>query len=158
MLSLPTKSFRVKAAVAVAALYAVCMLLPAAAFALADGRMASPCLLDDLAAAAHYHATATNVPAAHHHDGDAQHDHAGAIAHHHHHGDGAQATAPEPQTDPNHAKSRPGECCGLFPMVALGVGVRPALAPSRLASSVIPVLTDALVGREPDRIIRPPIA
>ena len=158
MLSLPTKSFRVKAAVAVAALYAVCMLLPAAAFALADGRMAPPCLLDDLAAAAPYHATAVNVPAAHHHDGDAQHDHAGAIAHHHHHGDGARATAPEPQSDPNHAKSRPGECCGLFPMVALGVGVRPALAPSRLASSVIPVLTDVLVGHEPDRIIRPPIA
>ena len=150
-----TRSFRVKAAIAVAALYAFCILLPATAFALADGRMAPPCLLDDLAlVVAHSHAPAADAPAAHHHDGTS-HDNAGAA--HHHHGDGPHAAADQ-QSYPDHSKSRPGECCGLFPLVALAGGLRPALAPARLASSVIPALTDALTGREPDRIIRPPIA
>jgi hypothetical protein len=138
-----TRSFRVKAAIAVAALYAFCILLPATAFAVADGRLAPPCLLDDLAlVVAHNHAPAADVPAVHHHDGTS-HDHAGAA---------------DQQSNPDHGKSRPGECCGLFPLVALAGGLRPALAPARLASSVIPALTDALTGREPDRIIRPPIA
>jgi hypothetical protein len=150
-----TRSFRVKAAIAAAALYAFCILFPATAFVLADGRVAPPCLLDDLAlVVAHNHAPAADVPAAHHHDGTS-HDHAGAA--HHHHGDGPHAAA-DPQSNPDHGKSRPGECCGLFPLVALAGGLRPALAPARLASSVIPPLTDALTGREPDRIIRPPIA
>jgi hypothetical protein len=149
-----TRSFRVKAAIAVAALYAFCILLPATAFALADGRMAPPCLLDDLAlVVAHNHAPAADVSAAHHHHDDGtSHDNAGAA--HQHHGDGPRAAA-DPQSNPD---SRPGECCGLFPLAALAGGLRPALAPARLASSVIPALTDALTGREPDRIIRPPIA
>jgi hypothetical protein len=142
MLSLPTKSFRVKAATVVAAVYAFCVLLPAVAFALADGSMAPPCLMDDLAAVSmHDHAMDAEAPA----------------AHAHHHGAGEQAGVP-PQSDSDHGKSRPGECCGLFPMAALAGGLRPALMPSRLTSIVIPLLADALIGRGPDRIIRPPIA
>jgi hypothetical protein len=151
-----TKSFRVKAAIAVAALYAFCILFPATAFALADGRMAPPCLLDDLAlVVAQNHAPAADVPATHDHEGTS-HDHAGGA--HHHHGDGPYAAAADQQSNPDHGKSRPGECCGLFPLVALAGGLRFALPPARLASSVIPALTDALTGRAPDRIIRPPIA
>jgi hypothetical protein len=150
-----TKSFRVKAAMAVAALYAFCILLPATAFALADGRMAPPCLIDDLAAlSAHDHASTDHGAAAHHH-GAPSHDHAAAT--HHHHGDETHA-ASVPQSDPDEGKSRPGECCGLFPMVALSGGLRPALAPPRLTSSAIAAPTEALIGRGPDRIIRPPIA
>jgi hypothetical protein len=150
MVSLPTRSFRVKAAVALAALYAFCILLPATAFALADGRMAPPCLMDVLAALSmHDHA------AMHHHAG-APDAHAGAMTHHH--ADGGHAEGTDAAKDPDGGKTRPGECCGLFPMAALAGTLRPALAPSRLASAVIPVLTDALVGRGPDRIIRPPIA
>jgi len=149
-----TKSFRVRAAMAVAALYAFCILLPATAFALADGRMAPPCLIDDLAmVSVHDHDGADHGAMAHQH-GDGSHDHAMA---HHHHGDEANA-ASEPQGDPDHGKSRPGECCGLFPMVALAGGLRPPLAPPRLTSSEIAALSDALTGRGPDRIIRPPIA
>jgi hypothetical protein len=150
MVSLPTKSFRVKAAVALAALYVFCILLPSFAFALADGRMAPPCLMDDLAALSmHDHAA---MP----HHASAQDAHAGAMTHHHaNDGHSAGAKAPE---DPDGGKSRPGECCGLFPMVALAGALRPALAPSRLTSTVIPAMADALVGRGPDRIIRPPIA
>jgi hypothetical protein len=151
-----TRSLRIKAAIAVAALYAFCILLPAAAFGLADGRMAPPCLLDDLAAvAALHHATPAHVPAGHYHNGTS-HDHAGAATHHHH-GGWPRAAAPDPQTDPDHGKNRPGECCGLFPLVGLAGGLRAALAPLRPTSSVIPALTDPLIGREPDRIIRPPI-
>jgi hypothetical protein len=151
-----TRLFRVKAAMAVAVLYAFCILLPATAFALSDGRIAPPCLIDDLAVmSVHDHADTDHGAMAHHH-GDGSHDHAAAMAHHHH-GDEAN-TVSEPQGDPDHGKSRPGECCGLFPMVALAGALRAPLAPPRLTSSEIPALADALIGRGPDRIIRPPIA
>jgi hypothetical protein len=155
MLSLPTKSFRLKAAVAVATLYAFCILLPAIAFALADGRMAPPCLMDDLAALSmHDHAAMpVHYAAAQHHGGPADAQAAGPAHNHAGHAEGAKASG-----DSDGGKSRPGECCGLFPMVALAGGLRPAPAPSRLTSTVIPVLADALIGRGPDRIIRPPIA
>ncbi len=159
MLSLPTKSFRVKAGVALAALYAFCILLPAIAFALADGSMAPPCLIDELAALSthdhlHDHAVPDASAAAHHHGGAAD-AHAGD---HHHHAVSGQAQDANAPGDSDNGKSRPGECCGLFPMVALAGGLRPAPAPSQLTSTVIPLLADALVGRAPDRLIRPPIA
>jgi hypothetical protein len=147
MLSLPTKSFRLKAAVAVAALYAFCILLPALAFTLADGGMAPPCLMDDLTALPIHSA------AAHHHRG-APDAHAKGATHHL----ASQPEGAKTSGDSDSGKSRPGECCGLFPMAALAGGLRPTPAPSRLTSTVIPVLADALIGRGPDRIIRPPIA
>jgi hypothetical protein len=163
MLALPTRSLRVKAAVALAVIYGLCVLLPAVAFALADGRMAPPCLLEDLAVAslhdhsAHDHGAASVQ--AHHHEAAAHHhamaSDASADAHAHHHGAASDAAPP---TDPDHGKSRPGECCGLFPLMAFADGLPGVLAPSRLTSIVIPLMTDALVGRGPDRIIRPPIA
>jgi hypothetical protein len=156
MLSLPTKSFRVKAGVALAALYAFCILLPAVAFALADGRMAPPCLVDDLAVLSmHDHAAPAESAAAHHHGG-ATEAHAEGMTHHH--SDGGHAQGAKAPADSASGKNRPGECCGLFPMVALAGVLRPAPAPSRLTSTVIPLLADALIGRGPDRIIRPPIA
>jgi hypothetical protein len=167
MLALPTKSLRVKAAVALAVIYGFCVLLPAFAFALADGRMAPPCLMEEMAAVSmHDH------DGMHGHDGmqdaavaGAQHDDAGGHHHHavvadahagmHHQGGSPDAT---PASDVDHGKSRPGECCGLFPLMAFADGLPSLLAPSRLTSMVIPVMTDAMVGRGPDRIIRPPIA
>jgi hypothetical protein len=162
MLSLPTRSFRVKAVVAVVTTYAFCILLPAIAFALADGRMAPPCLMDDLAALSMHDHSAMSVDsaAAQHHEG-AQAAEAGGMIHHHADaGRGPDATAPgaKAPVDSDSGKSRPGECCGLFPMVALAGKLFPALAPSRLTSTVIPEMTDAMSGRGPDRIIRPPIA
>jgi hypothetical protein len=132
------------------------MLLPPAAFALADGSMALPCLIDDLAAlSTQVHAAVPVSSAAEHHHGGASDADAGAVTHHHAHADNVPAAkVPE---DSNSGQSRPGEC-GLFPMVALAGVLRPAPAPSRLTSIVIPLLADALIGRGPDRIIRPPIA
>jgi hypothetical protein len=167
ILSLPTKSFRVKAVVAVVTTYAFCILLPAIAFALADGRMAPPCLMDDLAALSMHDHSAMSVDSAatHHHHGAPAADTGGMTHHHADAGHGPGANAPGANApgaaapvDSDSGKSRPGECCGLFPMVALAGALRPALAPSRLTSTIIPVMADALVGRGPDRIIRPPIA
>jgi len=161
MLSLPTKSFRIKAAAAVAVLYAFCILLPAFAFAMADGRMAPPCLMDDLAAMSmHDHGAMAAMPAVeshatHHHQAA---DDPPAIAMAHHHGGDGPMAAAVPPDDSGHAKNRPGECCGLFPAAALASADRAAPVPSRLASRLVPLMTDALVGRGPDRIIRPPIA
>jgi hypothetical protein len=103
MLSLLTKSFRVKAATVVAATYAFCVLLPAVAFALADGRVAPPCLMDDLAAMSmHEHAMSAEAPAAHaHHHSGASDAHVAAMAHHH--GAGEQADA-LPPSDPDHGR------------------------------------------------------
>ena len=127
-----------------AALYAFCILLPAIAFALADGRMAPPCLMDDLAAfSSHDHAAMPVHSAAAHHHGSATDAQAMGSAYSH----------PKASGDSEGGKSRPGECCGLFPMAALAGVLRPAPAPSRLTSTVIPVLADALIGRGPDRII-----
>jgi hypothetical protein len=162
MLSLPTKSFRVKAVVAVVTIYAFCILLPAIAFALADGRMAPPCLMDDLAALSMHDHSAMSVDsaAAHHHHGAPAADAGGMIHHHADAGGGLDAAAPgaKAPVDSDSGKGRPGECCGLFPMVALAGKLFPALAPSRLTSTVIPEMTDVMSGRSPDRIIRPPIA
>jgi hypothetical protein len=147
MLSLRRKSIRVKAAVVAAVTYTFCVLLPAAAFSLADGRVAPPCLVEDLVAR-HEHDAAPSDVQAHHHDVDM---HAGM----HHHG---TATNTAPPADPDHGKSRPGECCGLFPLLAFADGLPSVLAPPRFTSVVISLLTDTMDGRGPDRIIRPPIA
>jgi hypothetical protein len=162
MLSLPTKSFRVKAVVAVVTTYAFCILLPAIAFALAGGRMAPPCLMDDLAALSmHDHSAMSVDSAAAHHHHSAPAEDAGGMTHHHAdagHEPGAKAPGANAPVDSDSGKSRPGECCGLFPMVALAGKLCPALAPSPLTSTVIPEMADAMSGRGPDRIIRPPIA
>ncbi len=145
-----------KAAVAMAVIYGFCVLLPAFAFAFADGRMAPPCLMEEIAAVSmhDYDAAAAQAPS-HHHDAGGEHHHAvvaDAGAHHH-----AMAPTATPSADHDHGKSRPGECCGLFPLMAFADGLPSVLAPLRLTSTVIPVMVDALVGRGPDRIIRPPI-
>ncbi len=163
MLALPTKSLRVKAAVALAVIYGFCVLLPAFAFALADGRMAPPCLVEEIAAVSmqdtdmHDHDAATAQAPSHHHDAGGEHHHSVVADEHagvHHH---AMASIATPPADHDHSKSRPGECCGLFPLMAFADGLPSVLAPLRLTSTVISVMTDALVGRGPDRIIRPPI-
>ena len=163
MLALPTKALRVKAAVALAVIYGFCVLLPAFAFALADGRMAPPCLMEEIAAVSMHDtampdrgAAAAQAPSRHHDAGGGHHhavvaeEHASAHQH-------AMASTATPPADHDHSKSRPGECCGLFPLMAFADGLPSILAPARLTSTVIPVMTDAMAGRGPDRIIRPPI-
>jgi hypothetical protein len=160
MFSLSTKVFRRKAAVTLATLYAFCVVAPSAAFAFADGAVAAHCLMEGLAvepishaggSTVHVHADGTT-----HHHGASVHVHSDGSAHHH--PDVGLPDSTAVRTTDSGEKGSSGECCGLFPMVAVSSEPRPAFGPSRLASIAMPVLTDALIGRGPERINRPPIA
>jgi hypothetical protein len=146
MLSVPSRSFRVKAAIALAMLYALCILAPSAAFALSSNPAMAHCLTEDhVAPAVHDHGKA------HAHDhGGMTHQHADGMVHQHH-DDGAT---------PKHSdgKTPVPSCCGLFSVVAIADEPGMVLGSSGHASRLVPALRDALTGRGPDRINRPPIA
>jgi hypothetical protein len=149
MLSALTKSFRVRAAIVIAALYALCSIAPAAAFAFSSNPAVSHCLIEG-------HVGAHNAGGQHDH-GAAQ-DHGGAVhvhadgSAHQHHDDGAP-----PQHSGDDDKARVASCCGLFSVVAIADEPVPSLGLYSLASAVLPVIGEALSGRGPERINRPPI-
>jgi hypothetical protein len=148
MLSVPTRRFRVKAAIALVALYAVCILAPSAAFALSSNPSLAHCLTEDhVAPVVHDHGTAH----AHEHAG-MTHQHADGSTHqHHHHG------APQKHSGGD-GKTPVPSCCGLFSVVAIADEPGVVLGSSGHASRLVPALRDTLNGRGPDRINRPPIA
>jgi hypothetical protein len=148
MLSALTRTFRVKAAIMLAALYALCVLAPAAAFAFSNNPAAAHCLTEGHVGV---HNQAQHNQAQHNH-ADQVHVHADGTAHQHHdHG-----TAPQPSNDDG--KSPMATCCGLFSVVAIPGGPVPSLEFYSLASVVLPPPGEALSGRGPERINRPPIA
>ena len=136
MLSIFAKTFRVKAAIVLAAVYTLCILAPAAAFAFSANPSVAHCLTEGHVGL---------------HDHGNVHVHADGTAHHHDH-DGA---APPSGDD---EKSRVASCCSLFSVVALADEPGLSLALYSPASIVLPVLADVLSGRGPERINRPPIA
>src|SRR5262245_23191406 len=142
MLSVWTRSFRVKAAIVLAALYAACVLAPAAAFAFSNNP-AAHCLTEG-------HVGVHDHASMHDHNGKV-HVHADRTAHKHH-DDGA---ATPPSSDDGKAIAT---CCSLFSAVAIAGEPAPTFGFDNLASVVLPVLGDALIGRGPERINRPPIA
>jgi len=144
MLSVLTKTFRAKAAIVVAAVYALCILAPAVAFALYDNPAMAHCLTEGHVGV-HDHGAKLE-------HGGKLHVHADGTAHQHH-DDGAA-----PQPSGNDGKAPIATCCGLFSVVAIPGEPLPSLGFDRLASVVVPVLADALAGRGPERINRPPIA
>ena len=137
MLSDLTITFRVKAAIVLAALYTLCILAPSAAFAFSASPGVAHCL--------------TEGHVGIHDHGGKVHVHADGTAHHLDH-DGA---APPPGDD---EKSRVASCCSLFSVVALLGEPGLSLGLYNPASIVLPALADALSGRGPERINRPPIA
>ena len=147
MLSVPTRKFRDKAAIALVVLYALCILAPSAAFALSSNPAMAHCLTEDHVA-----------PVVHDHGGNmrehggATHVHADGTTHQHHH-DGA----PQKHSGGD-GKTAVPSCCGLFSVVAIVDEPGVALGSSGHASRLVPSLRDALTGRGPDRINRPPIA
>jgi len=162
MLSALTKCFRVKAAVAMAALYAVCILAPSAAFAFSNNPSIAHCLIEghsttavhDHGSTAHDHAT----PAAHDHGATAAHDHGRVHVHadgtaHRHHDDG-----PTQKQANDSGKTDVANCCGLFSIVAVAGEPDLILGLSGHASILLPPLREALSGRGPERINRPPIS
>src|SRR6516164_5062255 len=134
MLSDLTKTFRVKAAIVLAALYTLCILAPSAAFAFSASPGVAHCLTEGHVGI---------------HDHGKAHVHADGSAHHH---DGA---APPSGDD---EKSRVASCCSLFSVVAMAGEPGLSLGLYNPASIVLPALADALSGRGPERINRPPIA
>jgi hypothetical protein len=141
MLSVLTRTFRARAAIVAAALYALCVLAPAAAFALSDNPAIAYCLTEG-------HVGVHGHGAKHEHGGKL-HVHADGTAHHHH-DDGAA-----PQHDDG--KAAVATCCGLFSVVAIPGAPASSLGLDSLASVVLPVLDETLSGRGPERINRPPI-
>ena len=143
MLSVLTKTFRVKAAIVLAALYTLCILAPSAAFAFSTNPGVAHCLTEG-------HVGMHDHGAKHEHGGKL-HVHADGTAHQHH-DDGAV-----PQPSGNDGKAAIATCCGLFSVVAIPGEPVPSFGFESLASVVLPVLGEALSGRGPERINRPPI-
>jgi hypothetical protein len=144
MLSVLSRSFRARAATVVAVLYALCILAPAVAFALSDNPAVAHCLTEG-------HVGVHDHGAKHEHGGNL-HVHADGTAHQHH----DDGVAPQPSG--NDGKGGPiATCCGLFSVVAIPGEPVPSFGLDSLASVVLPVLGEALTGRGPERIIRPPI-
>jgi hypothetical protein len=149
MLSVLTKDFRLKAAIALAALYALCILAPSAAFALSHNPAVARCLTEDA------------VPAAVHDHGGKVHVHADGTTHQHRDGGSVQHRHDDGSTQKHPgdgAKGGAASCCSLFSVVAVASEPSFILGLSGAASVLFPALREALSGRGPERINRPPIA
>jgi hypothetical protein len=134
-----TRSFRIRTAIALAAVYAFCVLAPAAALAFMDGPAAVHCLTDQ-----------HGIAAPHANDGDT-HVHADGTSHRHHANDATH------QDSNGGGKSHPGNCCGLFCMTALSADPTLVLSAPVRFTFAAPALDERIAGRGPDRINRPPI-
>lgn len=135
MLFWMTRQFRFKAALALAALYAFCILAPHAALAFTNAANAAPCL-GETHGLAHVHHAAANTHV--HADGTA-HEHDGGK---HQHSDG---------------KAQHANCCGLFCVTALANDPGVVLVVPELGTPAQIALVDGLPSRGPERINRPPI-
>ena len=135
------RALRRKAAIALAVLYALCVLMPAAAVALTS---AAHCLTGPQGAA-HVHQAASQ---AHVHSDGVAHAHADQPADH---ADGA------PHEHSDAAGAQNGNCCGLFCVSAIAHDAHPALGATIAAQRTVPARAYALPGRGPERINRPPI-
>ena len=137
MLSGLSKRFRLKAAVALAALYAFCVLAPHAALALTNA--AAHCLTEPRGAA---HVHQEKAPAK-------SHVHADGVVHSH--------TGTAHDESDSDGKPHSGNCCGIFCVTALAHEPAPALSAPPAALLVGPGEFYRLAGHSPDRINRPPI-
>jgi hypothetical protein len=146
MLWVLTKTFRLKAAIVLAALYALCILAPSIAFALSSNPSIAHCLIENhVAVAVHDHGGKIHA----HADGTAHRHHADGTAHRHH----DDGPSPKHSGDGGQAAN----CCGLFSVVAVAGEPAPVLSHASAASLLAPVAPEALSGRGPERINRPPI-
>jgi hypothetical protein len=141
MLTAFSKAMRLRMATAVAAAYALCVLMPAAALAFND----APCLTDHhgfMQPQVHASAAAQQHAPAEHTD----HQHAG-------HADHASAATSDGGDD---AQAPAAKCCGMafFAGVAPDAGFTPAALV--FAGRTGLAIKQALAGLPPDQLIRPP--
>jgi len=148
MLSALTKRFRLKAALALTVIYALCILAPYAAIAMGNG--AAHCLTADMPAA-HVHRAQL---VSHTHADGTTHTHGTPAAHKHADADGIP---PHKHSDPD-GKNHSGTCCGLFCISAIALDADIVFAVPLAHAPTLPGLHESLAGRGPDRLIRPPIA
>lgn len=124
-----TKTLRARAAVVLAALYALCCIAPPAALAFTGGVVAAHCLTDE------------------HHGMNVQHEHGSMHIPDH-------GGLPNKSSDLDKGKSE--NCCGLFCVTAGAIPSVPALTEPNHATPMDVLLDSALGGRATDRIDRPP--
>jgi hypothetical protein len=150
MLARLTRIRRLRAGWLLALTYLLCVIAPAASFALADGPRAMPCLSEDGNGMVHAHDAP--VAAQHGHMDGAMHDHA-AVAH-----DDAASAADDDAAPGTPLKTSTMPCCGMSCPGALPAtlpDVRKPLAPITLCLS----LTEQRVAdNAPPRLYRPPIS
>jgi hypothetical protein len=130
-----TKVLRIRAALALALLYSICVLMPTAALAFGDAAKAANCLTDN-----HHYAAAKS------------HVH-GAEGHHQFDND---KSAHHPPADSRDKAPAAGACCGLICLSAIPaalsvVGNEPVRSPPKLA-----VLQQTVAGCGPKLLYRPP--
>jgi hypothetical protein len=136
-----TKAARFRVASALALLYMLCVLAPAAAFAFGDGSRAAHCLTDDNHGLRSAHVHEHN---GHEHDGGKAHVHEDGTSHEH-------SKAPG-------GKSTDGQCCGLACLSALPATVSEVEAPALPAMIAVSAHQEDVAGKTPDRLYRPPIS
>lgn len=134
------KRTRLRGALAMAALYAVCVLAPHAALAFGGGEHAAHCLTgSDKGVAEHVHADGTS------------HMQSDGTAHAQH-----ESNAAKQDTHDNGKLHSASSCCGLFSMTALDNAVDTSLAVLPQAAAHYLILTATLWGGRPDCLYRPP--
>jgi hypothetical protein len=122
------KRARIRVALVVAAVYAMCVVSPALAIAFTDGTVAAHCFTDE------------------HHEMSAQHVHGDV----HSHDKGPMGTSND------HEKQKSEDCCGLFCITVGAVPLSVELTQPDRGNAVTVVFDDAPGGRPGDRIDRPP--
>jgi hypothetical protein len=136
MLACFSIAFRAKVAIAVALLYSFCALAPGSALAFIDPARAVHCVIDEVGmAGADKH-------------GRGAHIHADGVVHHHDHGGTHRHS---------HGQSHVSDCCWLFYISALARDPDVTFGVFSRMNHRVPDSTDALSGRDPDQINRPPI-
>lgn len=141
-----TRAARFRVASALALLYMLCVLAPAAAFTFGDGSRAAHCLTDDNHGLrpAHVHEHNGHENDGHKHDGGTLHVHEDGTSHEH-------SKAPG-------GKSSDGQCCGLACLSALPASLSEVEAPALPAMIAVSVDEESIAGNPPDRLYRPPIS
>jgi hypothetical protein len=133
-----TRAAKSRVASAVALLYLLCVLAPAAAFAIGDASRVVNCLTDDN----------HGLRSAHVHHG---HQHEGLNRHHHEDGAGHEHTkTPD-------GKSSDAQCCGLICLSALPASISEVQTPALAAMVAVSADQEDVAGKTPDRLYRPPI-
>jgi hypothetical protein len=141
-----TRAMRWRAAGTLGLLYMLCVLAPAVAFAFGDGSRAAHCVTDDHHGlrTVHVHEHVGHEHAAHKHDGRTVHVHDDGTSHEH-------SKAPD-------GKSPDAQCCGLVCLSALPAGVVDVATPIFRAVAANSARQNAIAGKPPDRLYRPPIS